>query len=333
MLIWLQFIACTAAIVYSGSRLSRYGDIIAEKTGMGRLWVGALLVAMVTSLPELISGVSAVTAFDLPEIAVGGVIGSCMFNILVIALVDALTGRKSMHGDLNEGHVLSAGFGILMLGLITLNLCVGAVLPSLGWVGISSVLFILLYLLAMRVIFLYNKKKIAEHIRELAREYRYKRYSLKRAVLLYALNAAVIVAAAAYLPELGARIAETTGLTQTFVGSFFIALATSLPEVVVTVAAVRMGAVDLALGDLFGSNLFNVAILAIDDFAYTKGPILAAVSGHHVVIAAAAIAMTATAIIGLTYRQIKKSAFLAWDSIGILAIYIVGQVILFTLGR
>jgi cation:H+ antiporter len=329
----LQFIACTAAIVYSGSRLSRYGDIIAEKTGLGRFWVGALLVAMVTSLPELISGVSAVTVFDLPEIAVGGVIGSCMFNILIIALVDALTGRKSMHGNFNEGHVLSAGFGVLLLGLITLNLCVGPALPSLGWVSVFSALFMLLYLLAMRVIFLYNKKKIAAHIRELAREYRYKEYSLRRASLLYALNALVIVAAAAYLPELGARIAATTGMTQTFVGNFFIALATSLPEVVVTVAAVRMGAVDLALGDLFGSNLFNVAILAIDDVAYTKGPILAEVSGHHVVIAAAAIAMTATAIIGLTYRQIKKSIFLAWDSVGILLIYIVGQAILFALGR
>jgi cation:H+ antiporter len=333
VLVWLQFIACAAAIVYSGSRLSRYGDIIAEKTGLGRFWVGALLVAMVTSLPELISGVSAVTVFDLPEIAVGGVIGSCMFNILIISLVDALTGRKSMHGEFNEGHVLSAGFGVLLLSLITLNLCIGGALPSLGWVGVFSVVFMLLYLLAMRVIFLYNKRKIAAHIRELAREYRYKEYSLRRAVLLYALNAAVIVAAAAYLPELGARIAAATGMTQTFVGNFFIALATSLPEVVVTVAAVRMGAVDLALGDLFGSNLFNVAILAIDDVAYTRGPILEAVSGHHVVIAAAAIAMTATAIIGLTYRQIKKSVFLAWDSIGILAIYIVGQTILFVLGR
>ena len=333
MLVWLQFIACTAAIVYSGSRLSRYGDIIAEKTGLGRFWVGALLVAMVTSLPELISGVSAVTVFDLPEIAVGGVIGSCMFNVLIIALVDALTGRKSMHGEFNEGHVLSAGFGILLLGLITLNLCVGSALPSLGWVSVFSVLFILLYLLAMCVIFLYNKRKIAAHIRELAREYHYKEYSLKRAALLYALNAVVIVAAAAYLPELGAAIAAMTGMTQTFVGNFFIALATSLPEVVVTIAAVRMGAIDLALGDLFGSNLFNVAILAIDDVAYTKGPILAEVSGHHVVIAAAAIAMTATSIIGLTYRQIKKSIFLAWDSIGILAIYVVGQVILFALGR
>lgn len=333
MVVWLQFIACAAAIVYSGSRLSKYGDIIAEKTGLGRLWVGALLIAMVTSLPELISGVAAVTVFDLPEIAVGGVIGSCMFNILIIALIDALMGRKSMHGEFNEGHVLSAGFGVLLLGLIGLNLCAGRALPALGGVGVLSVVFLLLYVVAMRVMFLYNKKKIAASIREKAREYHYRDYSLKRAALLYGVNAAVIVAAAAYLPALGERIAAMTGMSQTFVGNSFIALATSLPEVVVTVAAVRMGAVDLALGNLFGSNLFNVAILAIDDLAYTKGPILAEVSGHHAVIAAAAIAMTGTAIVGLTYRQIKRKVFLAWDSIGILLIYFVGQVILYTLER
>jgi cation:H+ antiporter len=93
-----------------------------------------------------------------------------------------------------------------------------------------------------------------------------------------------------------------------------------------------MGAVDMALGDLFGSNLFNVAILAVDDILYVDGPILSDVSGHHVVIAAAAIAMTGTVIIGLTYRQIKKSVFLAWDSVGILLIYVVAQIILFSLG-
>jgi cation:H+ antiporter len=236
-----------------------------------------------------------------------------------------------MHGDLNEGHVLSAGFGILLMALITLNLCADSAIPAFGSVGVLSIVFLLLYLVAMRVIYLYNQKKIKRLIHDMAREYRYKEYTLRRAFLMYGLNAVVIVAAAAYLPALGERIAASTGMSQTFVGNFFIALATSLPEVVVTVAAVRMGAVDLALGDLFGSNLFNVAILAVDDILYADGPILSAVSGNHTVIAAAAIAMTGTAIIGLTYRQIKKSVFLAWDSVGILIIYVVAQIILFSL--
>ncbi len=331
MAVWLQFIACTGVIVYAGSRLSKYGDIIAEKTGLGRLWIGALLLAAVTSLPELISGVAAVTIFDLADIAVGGVLGSCMFNILILSLVDAMTGRKPIYTGVNEGHVISAGFGVLLLGLIAVNVYVGGVFPTVGWICVFSFLYFALYVVAMRVVFLYNKRRIAAVVREMAEELRYEDVTAARAYALYGVNAVLIVAVAAYLPHIGERIAAMTGFGQTFVGSFFIALSTSLPELVVTVAAIRLGAVDLALGNLFGSNLFNIAVLAIEDFLYTKGPLLASASPNHVVTAGAAIAMTAAAIVGLTYRTIKRPFFLAWDSMGILALYFVGQVILYVL--
>jgi cation:H+ antiporter len=327
----LQFTACTAVIVYAGSRLSKYGDIIAEKTGLGRLWVGALLLAAVTSLPELVSGVAAVTVFDLPDIAVGGVLGSCMFNLLILSLVDAMTGRKPIYTGVNEGHVISAGFGVLLLGLIAVNIYLGGTFPTVGWICVFSFAYFALYVVAMRVVFLYNKRRIAAVVKEMAEELRYRDVTAKRAYALYAVNAVVIVLAAAYLPHLGERIAAMTGFGQTFVGSFFIALSTSLPELVVTVAAIRLGAVDLALGNLFGSNLFNIAILAVEDFLYFKGPLLGAASDAHVVTAGAAIAMTAAAIVGLTYRTIKRPFFLAWDSMGILGLYFMGQVILYVL--
>jgi cation:H+ antiporter len=331
LVVWLQFTACTAVIVYAGSRLSKYGDIIAEKTGLGRLWVGALLLAAVTSLPELVSGVAAVTVFDLPDIAVGGVLGSCMFNLLILSLVDAMTGRKPIYTGVNEGHVISAGFGVLLLGLIAVNIYLGGTFPTVGWICVFSFAYFALYVVAMRVVFLYNKRRIAAVVKEMAEELRYRDVTAKRAYALYAVNAVVIVLAAAYLPHLGERIAAMTGFGQTFVGSFFIALSTSLPELVVTVAAIRLGAVDLALGNLFGSNLFNIAILAVEDFLYFKGPLLGAASDAHVVTAGAAIAMTAAAIVGLTYRTIKRPFFLAWDSMGILGLYFMGQVILYVL--
>jgi len=331
LVVWLQFTACTAVIVYAGSRLSKYGDIIAEKTGLGRLWVGALLLAAVTSLPELVSGVAAVTVFDLPDIAVGGVLGSCMFNLLILSLVDAMTGRKPIYTGVNEGHVISAGFGVLLLGLIAVNIYLGGTFPAVGWICVFSFVYFALYVVAMRVLFLYNKRRIAAVVREMAEELRYRDVTATRAYALYAVNAVVIVLAAAYLPHLGERIAAMTGFGQTFVGSFFIALSTSLPELVVTVAAIRLGAVDLALGNLFGSNLFNIAILAVEDFLYFKGPLLGAASDAHVVTAGVAIAMTAAAIVGLTYRTIKRPFFLAWDSMGILGLYFMGQVILYVL--
>ncbi len=149
--------------------------------------------------------------------------------------------------------------------------------------------------------------------------------------MMYAVNALFIIAAATWLPHLGDRISEMTGLGNTFVGSVFIALSTSLPELVITVGAIRIGAIDLALGNIFGSNLFNIGILALDDMLYTKGALLSSVSSNHVVSAIAAIMMTAIAIIGLTYRTDRKFLFLAWDSVGIAAVYTVSTLILFAL--
>ena len=82
MLLWIGFIICTAAIVFAGMRLSKYGDIIAEKTGLGRTWIGVVLMASVTSLPELVTGISSVTYAGVPDIAAGDVLGSCVFNML-----------------------------------------------------------------------------------------------------------------------------------------------------------------------------------------------------------------------------------------------------------
>jgi cation:H+ antiporter len=321
MITWLEFIACTAIIVFAGAKLSKYGDIIADLTGMGRTWIGVILLASVTSLPELITGISSVTLYDLPNIAVGDVLGSCMFNLLIIALVDFKRGTAPISSQAHQGQVLSAAFGVLLLGLVSMSIAASAKIPALGWFGAYSVIFILVYAAAIRIVFLYEKKRIAELVEEMAEAARQDHISKARAFTMYAVNAALVIGAATWLPSLGERIAEMTGLGRTFVGSIFIAVSTSLPELVVSFAALRIGAVDLMLGNLFGSNLFNIGILALDDFFYVKGPLLTQITGNHLISSAAAMTMTAIAIIGLTYRAGRKVLFFAWDSLGMLIIY------------
>jgi cation:H+ antiporter len=331
MLIWVQFIGCTALILFSGAKLSKYGDVIAEKTGLGRTWIGVVLIASVTSLPELITGLSSVALFDLPNIAAGDVLGSCMFNLLIIALLDLFHGPTPVSARAHEGQVLTAGFGMALLGLVCLSIAAGAKLPAIGWIGISSPIFILFYLAAMRTVFLYEQKRIAKFIEEQAESAGYEQISKARAWAMYGLNAAVIVGAATWLPHLGDRIAEMTGLGRTFVGSIFIALSTSLPELVVSLAALRLGAVDMVYGNILGSNLFNIGILALDDVAYTKGPLLAQITGSHLITASAAIVMTAMAVIGLIYRRGKKVFYLGGDSLGILLVYVFATWVLYAL--
>ena len=331
MLLWIELLICTSLIVYSGTKLSKYGDIIAEKTGMGGTWVGVILMASVTSLPELITGISSVTYANVPNIAVGDVLGSCVFNMLILAFLDAIYRPMPISAKAHHGHVLSAGFGILLLGVVSLSLFFGKRVLSLGWIGPYTILFLAMYFVAMRLVYFYEKREFSVFVKEMAVELKYKDITAKSAVVHYGINALIVVIAAVFLPKIGEGIAESTGLGQTFVGSIFIAVSTSLPEVVVSIAAVKIGAVDLAIGNLFGSNIFNIFILGIDDIFFVKGPLLSFVNQSHMISALSAIVMTAIAIIGLTYRAEKKKLFIACDSIGILLVYVCNIMFLYML--
>lgn len=332
MLVWIQFLAFTGAVLFAGTKLSKYADIIAEKTGLGRTFIGVVLLASVTSLPELITGVSSVAVFNVPDIAVGDVLGSCMFNLLILALADVVAGGQPLSARAHQGQVLTAAFGILLLGLASLSLLAGAVIPAIGWVSVSSVVLLAVYLLATRLIFLYERRRIAEFVHEVAEEARYTHVSKGRAYALFTFYAALVVAAAGYLPHLGEQIATMTGLGQTFIGNIFIATSTSLPEIVVSFAALRIGAVDMVYGNLLGSNLFDVVILAIDDFLYTRGPLYLSVTGNHALAALTAMTMTAIVIIGLTYRVARKRPLpiMAWDSLSLALMYVLAAVFLYT---
>ena len=331
MLLWLAFIICTAAIIYSGSRLSKYGDIIAEKTGLGRTWVGFIMLASITSLPELITGISAVTIINVPDIAIGDVLGSCVFNMLIYAALDVIYRPVPLSTKAHQGNILSAGFGILLLSFVAFSLVLEKQIGSLGWIGLYSLIIMVMYFTAIRMVFFYEKRHLSLSVKDRAVELRYKDVPLKTAMIHYSINGFIIIIAAVFLPKIGEGLALSTGLGNTFVGNIFIALSTSLPEIVVSISAIKMGAVDLAIGNLFGSNIFNLLILAIDDVLFIQGPILSFVDANHIISALSAITMTAIAIIGLTYRASKKPLFLAWDSMGIILVYIINIISLYLL--
>jgi cation:H+ antiporter len=328
LITWLQFILCAAVITFAGSRLTRYGDIIAEKTGLGRTWIGLVLLATVTSLPELFTGVSSVVLFDVPDIAAGNVVGACMLNMLTIAFLDLIGGSTPVSARAHQGHVLSAGLSILMLGLVGLSLMSGRAFGAMIWIGTYSFVLLGIYLVAMKALFSYEKRRVAEFVKEFEQA-RYEKISKTQAYGRFAIHAALIVVAAIFLPLIGDKIAAQTGLGESFVGSFFIAIATTLPELTVSYAAYRIGAIDMAVGNLLGSNLFNVNILAIDDLFYTNGPLLNYVSGNHVVSVIGTMAMAAVAIIGLTFRSARKRFFLSWDAMTIVALYSLTAFLLF----
>ena len=296
MTLGFAFVLCAVAILVAGSLLSRYGDEIARLTGLGGTWIGTVLMATVTSLPELMTGLSAVTAARAPGIAVGDVLGSCVFNLAMIALLDVLQRPSSVYSLASRSHIIGIAFAALMLALAGGALLVGRSFDSsVLHVSAVSPILLLLYLLAMNTVFRVEGAQRADHASSGSAD----QAALRRALLRYAGAAAAVVVAAVALPFLAVEIARAMGWSQGFIGTSLVAMTTSLPELTVTIAAWRLKAVDLAIGNLVGSNLFNLAILAIDDLAYLPGPLLSNVSVAHAVSAFAAIGMSAAVIVAL----------------------------------
>jgi cation:H+ antiporter len=329
-MIWIQFAATALVIVLAGVRLARYGDILGEKTGLGRSWIGVVLLAATTSLPELFTGFGATALAPLPDIALGDVLGSCMFNLLILSFMDAIQ-PEPLSARAHQGHALSIGFGLLLIGVAGLGLVADAALPPIGWIGLYTPVLVALYLLAMRVIFAHEQQRRAQEAREVAEELLYKAISLRSAVIHYSMAAAVVIAAALWLPSLGAELARQTGFGEAFVGSLFIAMTTSLPEIVVSLTAVRIGALDLGIGNVLGSNLFNLLVLGLDDVFYRQGPLLADAAASHSVSVVAVVIMNALFLIGLTHKALAKRFVVTWDTGAIAGVYVTAVVLTYLL--
>lgn len=329
-MIFAEFATLASLIGVSGYYLSLYGDVIAEKTGLGGTWIGFALLATVTSLPELVTGISAVTYAAVPNIALGDALGSCVFNLLLIVLLDFLHRQASVYTRISQGHILSAGFGVVLLGFVAFNIVLSHDHDRvhLGHVGLYTPIIVLFYFIAMRTVFRYEKAQRLEVVEGIAE--RYPNIGLMKAVTLYCMAAVVVVSVGIRLPVTAEHLAVAMGWHRSFVGTVFVALATSLPEVAVTLSALRIGALDMAISDLLGSNLFDLVIIAVDDLFYLDGPLLADVSVVHLVTAQSAIMMTGIAIVGLLYRpQTRLFKTVGWASLMIFTIYVLNLLVLY----
>ena len=330
-MVWLEFFICVLLVLVFGAKLSRYGDVIAEKTGLSGFWIGLLLLAVITSMPEVITGVSAVIVVEVPDLAMGTIFGSNLFNLLIIAVLDIIHLPGPLLSSALAGHRLSGGLGIVLIAvaaggiLLSIRVWDGAV----GWVGIYGLVLVVLYLLGSRGIFLFEGRKPGY---QETRALRYQRISSRRAYISFAIAAVAIIGSGTWLAIIGDELAEVTGWGATFIGSLFLAATTSLPELVVAVSALRLGAIDMAIADMLGSNMFNmgIAIAGIDLF-YHQGSIFSASSESHVITASIAVLMTLIVIAGLTFRTKRKTfKVMSWYSLALIGVYIIGAYFLFT---
>ncbi|MEZ5177811.1 MAG: hypothetical protein R2746_05865 [Acidimicrobiales bacterium] len=348
----LVFGVAAAGLVLAGVALAASGDELAARTGLGRMFIGLLLVAVATSLPEVATDVTAARA-DAPDLAVADLFGSSMANVAILAIIDLrVRGRVWPAVELGQARVAAVAMvltSVVVLGILT---------PpgiAVGWIGVDTLAVAGLWVAAVawfrrlagrpahpdpseptepteateptepteptEAIELTEANEPAPAPRSVG--WSEERRVPTRAVVGRFLAAALAIAVTAPALALSAKaIAVGSGVDQTVVGVGLLAVTTSLPELVASVAAVRIGAHDLAVGNLFGSNAVNMAVLVLVDAAYTRGPILAAVQPSEAVAGVGAILLMALAVAAMVGGTETRARRLEPDAIVVLVAYV-----------
>ncbi len=292
-----------------------------------------VLLAFITTTPELVTGVSSAALVGLPDLALGTLLGSCIFNLTILALLDVLYRPAPVLNQASLRHVASAGIGILLIAIAALSIWGGDSLSgfALGWVGIPGIIILILYLVGARQMFRFERSHPLPPAQATLSQYQ--EISTRTVFSRFTLAAIAVIGAGIWVSFVGDEIAQVTGWGASFVGSLFLAISTSMPELVVTVAALRLGAIDMAVADILGANMLDMVVILWADLSYTKGPILAAVSDAHIITAIVAMVMSLLVIVGLRFHQKRKTFFvISWYSLALIGLYIFGAYALFTSG-
>lgn len=321
----LAFAVSGIVLVFAGTALTRYGDALAEATKLGRVWIGTVLLAGATSLPELATDIAAVR-LGAVDLAVGDLFGSSLANMLILAAIDLVPPRRQVLQRAAVDHALAASLAIALNSLAAV-LVLARPDPVSWWVGPSSMILFLAYLAGTRSIHRHAIRDGAPRSAPLSDVGR-PQVPLRRAVIGFALVSLVVLAVAPAFAWSAKGIAAITGLGNTLVGTWLVGLSTSLPELVACLAAVRLGAFDLAVGILFGSNAFNMAIFLALDLAQ-PGSLFAALDPAHALSGLSAGVLMSLGLAAIVYRAKRRFAMLEPDSLLVLAAYCAGLWLLY----
>lgn len=326
-MVWVEFIACVLIILYAGNKTAQYADVVAEKTRLGRLWVGMLILAIVTSMPELVTSVSSVGVIHDPNLGLGTLIGTCIFNLCILVIIDISHRDKPVISVASRKHIKAIVFGSLFAIIIGAGIVFSDQLSHLNLsnVGLPGITILIIYAV---MLWQFSKQR-----RETAPDSSLLRYTHTSGRDIWwklTLSAIAIIGAGIWLSTVGDRIAEMTGWGTSFVGSLLMAVTTSLPEVTVAFASIRLGSIDLAVGDVLGANMLDLTYVFAIDLAYGRELILQDVSRANLVSLALLTAMYVVLFIAFIFPAKRKVFGIAsWYSPLLLCLYIVGAYLLF----
>ncbi|WP_316015703.1 sodium:calcium antiporter [Roseobacter sp. HKCCA0434] len=297
-----------AVVVACGAMLTSRADRLADATGLGEAVVGGLMLGAATSLPGIVATVTA--ALDgLPSLALSNAVGGIAVQTLFLVVADLAYRRANLeHAAADAGNLISSGALILMLSC-ALAAGFAPAFTIFSVHPVSLLLFAIYFVAMRRAVQLADTPmwtpRATPHTRDDEPDEDAARQPILPLVASSLALGLVVAVAGWLLAKTGTGIAREAGLSQSLVGALMIAVVTSLPELVTTLAAVRRGALQLAVGGIIGGNAFDALFLSLGDIAYRDGSLYHAVGNDDRFVMATALAMTAALLLGLIMRDRK----------------------------
>lgn len=327
------FLAGAVMIAVAGIKAAGLADRIADRTGLGEAVTGTILLGFLTALPGLLASIVA-AARGMPVMAISNAIGGIAVQTTALAIADIAWRRANLeHAAASAPNMMQA---TLLITLLVLVLC-GLSGPdvTVGHVHPISILLVLTAALALRLVVgtrdepMWEPTDTDETVADTPLP-AYRRQSLRKLLIGLCVAAGVTGLSGALAAEAAENVVRETGLPETVVGGLFLALATSLPELVTSIAAVRRGALTLAVSDIVGGNFFDVLFLAAADVAWRRGSIYHApgVGLREVFLTSFTILLNVILLAGLLYRQKRGPGNIGIESVLMLVFYLTGFCIL-----
>jgi len=323
---WIQFMLSAAGIVFVAFKMTQYADVITARTRLSGMFIGTLLLAAGTSAPEIITNISSVR-LGLPNLAAGDLFGSSMFNMFILALMSITYIQVRILRRVAMNHALTASVATLLTGMAAFFIF--ARIPwHIGWLGVDSLLLILVYMGGMWLIWQESRHSGAP----VGVELDVPSIGLRHAVAGFVVSMAALVVISPWLVLAAKEIALITGLGTGLVGMTLFAFVTSIPEMVAVLVAVRLGAFDMAVGNLFGSNVFNMLALGITDGFYVQGLLFSDINTNFTIAGLIVLLLINLGLIGNLARLERKLWFIELDALLIILTFVGGMLLLFRHG-
>ncbi|MEA3489315.1 MAG: hypothetical protein U9R44_03105 [Candidatus Omnitrophota bacterium] len=321
-MVWLEFLICSALMIFCAYHLCKEGVLISRRTRLEEGLIGMFFLALATSFPEMTTGSTAVFFLGKIGLGYGDIVGSIIVNLMILLFLDYYQGRGRILLRVSRINRLTGIFALLLISVVLVFAVLrasGVFVPGLKGLGVESVLIAVMYLGCLEVVRRTNTKE-DDGTSET-------KGSLLKIWAKFIVLLVIVMLLGMWLAKSGEKIANTTGLSQTFIGTLFLGLSTSFPEMIVSFTALRAGSVNMAVGNILGSNLFDVFIIPFLD-GLCGAPILGILTSGQMIATVVAVLISLIAVIGLFVKR-DTSRRINWDTGLIFTVGLAGFVLLY----